>query len=123
VSTAAPFYKVFMFADGSAIFDGRHYARQPGLTRSNIGLDALAKLLEEAAAVHFFEMKERYAPDSASGCNSVRSDAPTVIVSVISGGKAKTVVHYSGCAGRESEELTHLEEQIDKAVNTVRWVK
>ncbi len=116
-------YKVIIFADGTAIFDGRHYVRQPTVIRTSIGLDSLGKLLEKAAVVRFFEMKERYAPDASNGCDSVKSDAPTAIVSVSSGSRSKTIVHYIGCAGRESEELSQFEEEIDRAVNTVRWVK
>jgi hypothetical protein len=116
-------YNVIIFADGSAIFDGRHYIRQPGVVRTRISLEALGKLLDEAAALRFFDLKDRYAPGSGNGCDSVKSDAPTAVVSISSGGKTKTVVHYHGCGGSESDRLMQFEASIDRAVNTVRWVK
>jgi uncharacterized protein DUF6438 len=116
-------YKVIIFADGSAIFDGRHYVRRPGVIRTSISLEALRELLDDAAALRFFDLKDRYAPGTANGCDSVKSDAPTAIVSISSDGKSKTVVHHHGCAGAESERLMQFEEKIDGAVKTARWVK
>jgi hypothetical protein len=115
-------YNVIIFADGSAIFDGRHYVRRPGVVRTRISLEALGKLLDEAAALRFFDLKDRYAP-GMNGCDSMKSDAPSAVISISSGGKSKTVVHYHGCGGSESDRLIQFEASIDKAVNTVRWVK
>jgi hypothetical protein len=115
-------YNVIIFADGSAIFDGRHYVRRPDVVRTRISLDALGKLLDEAAALHFFDLKDRYAPGTV-GCDSAKPDAPTAIVSISSGGKSKTVVHHQGCSGSDSDRLLQFEVNIDRAVNTVSWVK
>jgi hypothetical protein len=116
-------YKVIIFADGSVIFDGRHYVRRPGLTKSNISLEALGQLLDEAAALRFFSLKERYGYGDGAGCDSSDTDARSAIVSISSGGASKTVLHYYGCVGAESERLKQYEEKIDSAVNTARWVK
>ena len=116
-------YRIVIFADGSAIFDGQHYVRRPGVFKTTVGLDALGKLLSDAAAARFFDLKDRYVPDSPAGCGSPKSDAPTAVLSIGTGGKFKSVVHYLGCAGKDSEKLMQLEERIDKAVNAVTWVK
>lgn len=116
-------YKVIIFADGSVIFDGRHYVRRPGLVKTTISLEALQQLLDEAAALRFFDLKERYVHGSATGCDSIQSDAPSAIVSISSGGIFKTILHYLGCAGAESERLKQFEEKIDSIVNTAKWVK
>ena len=116
-------YKVIIFADGSVIFEGRSYVRRSGLVRSNISLETLRRLLDEAAALRFFDLKERYGDGSAVGCDTIRSDAPTAVVSISSAGTSKTVVHYLGCVGAESERLRQFEEKIDKTVNAARWIK
>jgi hypothetical protein len=116
-------YKAIIFADGSVIFDGRHYVRRPGLVRTSISLEALRQLLDEAVALRFFDLKERYGFGTATGCDSIQSDAPNAIISVSSGGTSKTVLHHLGCVGPESERLKHFEEKIDKAVNSAKWVK
>ena len=116
-------YKVIIFADGSVIFDGRSYVRRAAVIRANISLEAVRKVLNEAAAIRFFDLKRRYAPGEASGCDLVQSDAPTAIISVSSAGKSNTVVHYHGCAGADSNRLMQFEAEIDAAVNVSRWVK
>jgi hypothetical protein len=117
-----PVYKVAIFSDGSAIFDGRSYVRRAETVRTRLALDAIGKLLGEAKAAGFFDLADRYLPDAA-GCETPKSDAPTAILSISAGGKAKTIVHYRGCGGPDSARLTQLEDHIDLAVNSARWVK
>ena len=116
-------YNVIVFADGSVIFDGRHYVRRPGLAKTTIRREAVRQLLDEAASLGFFELKPRYGYGDAVDCETMRSDAPTAVVSISSGGMAKTIVHNQGCAGPASDRLKQFEEKIDKAVNSTRWVK
>ena len=117
-------YKVIIFADGSVIFDGRHYVRRPGLVKASLSLESLRQLLDEAAVLRFFDLKDRYGGDiDATGCDSVQSDAPSAIVSISSGGRSKTILHHHGCVGAESQHLKQFEETIDKAVNTAKWVR
>jgi len=115
-------YNVIIFADGSAVFDGRHYVRQPEVIKTRISLESLGDLLAAAGAARFFDLRDRYVP-GAPGCESSRSDAPRTIVAVSSGGRAKTIQHYHGCSGPELEQLSQFEEKIDKAVHTKRWVQ
>jgi uncharacterized protein DUF6438 len=116
-------YNVIIFADGSVIFDGRHYVRQAGLIKSTISREALRKLLDEFTAAHFFNLKERYGFGTDEGCDSVKSDAPSAIVSLTSGGKAKVVLHHHRCVAAESDLLKRLEDKIDQTVNSAKWVK
>ena len=116
-------YNVIIFADGSVIFDGRHYVRQAGLVKSTITREALHQLLGEFTAAHFFDLKERYGYGTDEGCDSIKSDAPSAIVSITSGGKAKTVLHHHRCVAADSDLLKRLEDKIDQAVNTAKWIK
>jgi len=114
---------VVIFADGSAIFDGRSYVRKPGLTKTTVRLELVGQLLGEADALRFFEGPPSigYDEPGAGGCASIQSDAPEVIVSVISGGKSKTVRHHHRCTGIESERLTQFEDSIDRAIDSKKW--
>jgi hypothetical protein len=116
-------YNIAIFADGSVIFDGRHYVRQAGLAKTTITREAVRQLLEEAMSLGFFQMKARYGFGDTADCEMLRSDAPTAVLSISSDGMAKTIVHNQGCVGPTSEGLKKFEERIDKAVNSTRWVK
>jgi hypothetical protein len=117
-------YKVAIFADGTVIFDGQHYVRKTGLAQFSIGQAALKQLVGEAAQLGFYDLRNRYGYDDAgSECASILSDAPSVVVSVSSGGKSKTILHHLRCAGAETERLQSFEEKIDKAANIQRWIK
>lgn len=115
-------YNIVVFADGSVILDGRHFVRRPGLTKTTIHREIVRQLLDDAAALGFFELKPRYGYDTAD-CDSIRSDSPAAVVTVSSGGMAKTIVHNQGCAGPASDRLRQFEDKIDKAVNSTRWMK
>ncbi len=117
-----PVYRIVVFADGSALFDGRYFVRRAETIRTKVSLETLGKLIAAIQAAGFFEGKQRYAPGE-DGCPTPKSDAATVILSVSTAGKSKTVVHYHGCAGPEPERLARLEDQIDAAVNSARWVR
>jgi hypothetical protein len=116
-------YNVIIFADGSVIFDGRHYVRQVGVVKSSVTRETLAGLLHDANALHFFDLKDRYGYGSSAGCDSIRSDAPSAILTIASAGRSKTVLHHHGCVSTDADRLTAFEDKIDKAVNAVRWIK
>ena len=58
-----------------------------------------------------------------AGCDSMRPDAPTAILTIASAGRSKTVLHHHGCVNADADRLKELEDKIDKAVNAVRWIK
>ncbi|MEP7364735.1 MAG: DUF6438 domain-containing protein [Acidobacteriota bacterium] len=115
-------YNLILFSDGSAIFDGRHYVGKPGLTKTTVSREAVGKLLDEAAALKFFDLPEKYVPGSP-GCNAAPSDAPTAVLTISARGRTKTVLHHLACKTGDAGKLAALEEKIDKTLNTVRWVK
>ena len=105
-----PVYRLMLFADGSTVLDGRHYVRVPGLFRSKMKLDSIAKLIAQAEAIRFFDLKNSYEP--GGDCESPKSDAPAAVLTISSRGRAKTIQHFRGCAGREADQLKQLEDAI-----------
>lgn len=120
-----PVYKVIIFADGSVIFDGRHHVPKRGLVRSSISLDALGGLLNQVDSIRFFDMKDRYGyvDGPGSGCDSIKSDAPRVITTVVHKGKAKSVLNHHRCVTADTDQLKQFEQSIDKAVKVSQWLK
>lgn len=116
-------YKVVLFADGTLIYEGRHYVRQVGVVRDKVPIEAIKTLLDEFQAAGFFQLADQYGYTSEAGCGSMLSDGPVAIVTVVSGAKSKSVIHNHRCVGPVSAQLTQLEGSIDKLANSVRWVR
>jgi len=116
-------YRIVLFADGTIIYDGRHYVRRMGVIRSSTDEAAVAKLVQEFEAINFFALQDQYGASSTEGCTSVLSDAPLAMISIVSGDKAKSVVHHHRCEGDVPKRLSELEDKIDRVANSVRWIK
>jgi hypothetical protein len=116
-------YKVIIFADGTVIFDGQHYVRKAGLVKSRIEPEKIRKLIEDFKAVNYFNLREQYGIKGDVDCNPGPSDAPIATTSIATGGRSKTITHHHRCAGAVSEQLTALEDEIDKIANTGRLIK
>jgi len=116
-------YKLILFADGTLIYDGQYYVRRNGLVLDKVDVAAVRKLIEDFQAIGYFNLKEQYGYKDEDGCNSVVSDAPIAMTSIVTGGKSKGIIHHHRCGGPVPEQLTQLEDKIDKVANTVRWIK
>ncbi|MCW5748011.1 MAG: hypothetical protein KIT36_17605 [Alphaproteobacteria bacterium] len=116
-------YKVVVFADGTVVYDGQYYVRKSGVVRDKVDVGSVAKLITEFEAAGFFDLADQYGYLSEAGCTSMLSDGPVAIVSVVSGAKAKSVVHNHRCVGDVPAQLTRLEASIDKLANTARWIR
>jgi hypothetical protein len=108
-------YKAILFADGSVIFDGRDYVAKPGLAKTRISLETLKTLLDQAEALKFFDLEPTCATEDAA--------APLAILTISTDRKSRTISHSLGCAGVEADGLKRLEDQIDVAVGSRRWLK
>lgn len=115
-------YNIVVFADGSAIFDARHYVRRPGLFKTTIPREDLKRLLDQASGLGFFDLKEPLVRENKA-CEAARSDAPTAILSISSNGKSNTLVHDRACGSALSKRLIDFENSIDKVLNTAKWIK
>jgi hypothetical protein len=120
-----PVYKLTISADGAVIFEGKRFVKQVGSARGRISQDKLRELISGFEAANYFSLADSYTPAAgAKFCPQVATDLPSVITSIKINGKTKKVEHYHGCEGLdELPKLTALENKIDEAANTRRWVE
>ncbi|HEX8126167.1 MAG TPA: DUF6438 domain-containing protein [Allosphingosinicella sp.] len=125
-----PDYDVTIRGDGTVEFNNRALPWEEGVERrkfspgrgvlipgrhlSRIERPALDSLIEKFRAAHFFGLERKY---------SARiTDNPTYILSFRTGGRAWTVTDYVGDRAGMPAVVTRLEDAIDAAAGTSRWV-
>jgi hypothetical protein len=118
-----PEYKIAISAAGEVVFEGRRFVRQMGTAKSSISPEALRELLGRFENIDYFSLRDRYA-GRGDGCKQRVTDLPTVITSIKTNGRSKSVRHYHGCWGVEAlAELEKIERAIDDAVNSAQWIR
>jgi len=116
-------YRLVIFADGTVIYEGRHFVRRTGMIRSGISPEVLSKLINDLEAGGFFELEANYGYGNADRCESTDADGPAAILSVSNKGRSKTVLHHHRCVGPVPNRVTELKDKVDRAVGTVKWIK
>ncbi len=87
----------------------------PGTHRTNIDPSAVRTLVEQFRAARFFSLANEYR-------HSV-TDNPTYVVAIDTGTKSKRIVDYAGKDVGMPAAVTALEDAIDKAAGTSRWIE
>ncbi len=90
------------------------FVQEKGRRRSHIDPVRVENLLGQFRDADFFSLKDRYI--------TPMTDMPTYTVSVRIGAESKTVEDYVGAQDGMPEVVTHLENAIDAAANTARWI-
>jgi hypothetical protein len=116
-------YRVVIFSDGTVIYEGRYFVRQPGLIKSIISQDVLARLISDFDTGGFFQLEDNYGYGNKGHCETFQPGEPSAILTVSNRGRTKTILHSHGCAGDASKRLTELEDKVDKAVGAAKWIK
>jgi hypothetical protein len=109
-----PSYTVIIHGDGKVEFHGRGNVAIPGDHHSEIAPEAAARLLERFRAAKFFEFKDRYVASV--------TDNPTYCLELAIGAKRKTITDYVGTWTGMPTLVTELEDAVDEAAGTDRWV-
>lgn len=91
---------------GGVLLPGRHSAR--------IGRAELDRLIERFRAAHFFGLESKY--------SAAVTDAPTYMLRFETGGRSWTVTDYVGKRAGMPPVVTELEDAVDAAAGTARWV-
>ncbi|HYV06910.1 MAG TPA: DUF6438 domain-containing protein [Blastocatellia bacterium] len=118
-----PSYKLTISADGAVVFEGRRFVKTTGTVQSTISQEKLLELISRFEKINYFQLKNRY-EHPADGCAEVVTDHPSANTSIRINGKSMSIRHYYGCTGMEVlDDLTKLEQAIDDAVDTARWIR
>jgi hypothetical protein len=73
--------------------------------------------------VIFFHLADDFGY-KGKGCTSAgNSDGSNVITTIVTAGHGKSIVHHHGCLGTIPDQLTALENEIDKTAQTAKWLK
>jgi len=109
-----PVYTVEIGADGTVRFKGRAFVALTGRHEAKIPVAAVRGLYDAFAKADFFWTFDKY--------TSRITDQPTTIVTLSYDGRTKQVSDYKGTSVGMPVEITELENAIDAAADTPRWV-
>lgn len=126
-----PSYLVTIDGHGNVVFQSRHVDEEasavdrvadfdngiifPGRHTEKISAQAVTALIERFQKARFFELKDEY--------RSPVTDSATYVVTFDTGNGKKTVVDYVGADAGMPASITALEDAIDEAAGTARWVR
>ncbi|MBO9697941.1 MAG: ankyrin repeat domain-containing protein [Sphingopyxis sp.] len=128
---SCPSYLVTIDGHGNVVFQSRHIDNGtsaidriadfengiifPGRHTDRISAKAVDALVERFRKARFFELKGKY--------SSPVTDSPTHLVTLDTGNGRKTIVDYVGADVGMPASITALEDAIDEAAGTERWVR
>jgi len=112
---ACPVYRLDIDAKGAVTFVGERYVAVPGKHRSQIEPGAVSALLNVFRAANFFSLKDAY--------RARVTDLPTTTITLTIGSQRKTVVDYGGMNAGMPGDVLALENTIDAAADSEKWVK
>jgi hypothetical protein len=110
-----PVYSVEVAANGDVVFQGEDYVFVRGRHRTRIDPAAVRRLYDLARRADFYSLRDSYALSA--------TDAATYIVTILSGGWRKSVADYIGASAGLPDAVTDLENAIDAAAQTGRWIE
>ena len=96
-------------------FSNESGIRVGGTFETTIKPEAVAQLLEKFKEARFFSLRDEY--------RSNVTDNPTYIVSIDTGHSKKSVIDYVGKRAGMPKAVTALQDAIDAAAQTDRWIK
>lgn len=119
---SCPVYKLTVKADGSVLFDGGKNTSGKGTGK--IDQNEVRRLVEQANAINFLGLSDNY---DAKGCPSYATDHSTIVISISSGGRSKTINHYLGCSAQEDgmkpypPGLSEFEQKVIETSGAKKW--
>jgi hypothetical protein len=110
-----PIYSVEISGDGTVNYLGERFVKVSGGQTARINRKAVHDLYNAFAKADFFWTLDSY--------ESPVTDMPTYIVSISFDGHAKSVLDYAGKSQGLPKAVADLEDAIDKAAGTEKWVR
>ncbi|MGD9967643.1 MAG: DUF6438 domain-containing protein [Hyphomonadaceae bacterium] len=109
-----PAYTVTINGDGQVRYQGRRFVNVVGERTATIARADVARLAQRFTDIGFFDLADTY--------RSEVTDLPTYSVTIVSGGRRKTVVDYGGISAGMPRAVRELQEEIDRVAGTAQWV-
>ncbi len=105
-----PIFDLVVYMDGSAVYEGKNFVDLIGFYQTKMDATALQKITDQANAIGYFGLEEKYDNPSVT-------DLPTTRTGIAKDGKLKMVANrYKGPGG-----LRMLYETIDKVIAAQKW--
>jgi ankyrin repeat protein len=123
---SCPNYKVSISGKGLVVFESMSYdensifstgsgIRIPGIHKTKIDPKEVNQLLDQFREARFFSLRDEYRAEV--------TDNPTYVVRIDTGNGKKSVVDYVGKEAGMPHSVTALQEAIDAAAGTDRWIE
>lgn len=111
---SCPAYTVTISGTGEVTWLGDANVAVRGQAKDKIDPKVVMALLDRARAAGFFDLRAVYRGDA--------TDGPTFTITITRGGRTKQVEDYVGALVGMPYEVTLLEQAIDRAARTARWI-
>ena len=110
-----PVYRVEIHGDGTVVFVGERFVAVTGESQERVPLSTVRQLFAQFRSADYFWSFDRYAANA--------TDLPVYATSIAFDGQSKSIVDYAGRMIGMPSELIALEDDIDRAANTGKWIK
>ena len=114
-------YRVVFFGDGTVIYYGQYDVRRKGLILSHVDPEAFQKVVESAKKIDYFHLASAYGYHGTVGCEADIPGEPIVATSITVGGESHGVIHHHRCSGPIPQQLTELEDEIERATQVAQF--
>lgn len=118
-------YKITVKSDGEVLFEGIQNTKQKGKKKGKISEDKVKELINEFEKANYFNLIDKYNYET---CPNAFTDSHDVHTSIQINGKQKSVEHYLGCIGENTDfekplaDLTLLEDKIRELSGASIWI-
>jgi Domain of unknown function (DUF6438) len=112
---SCPIYKVEIRGDGSVLFKGEGFVAISGHHRATISRATIERLVDAFREARFFSLLNNY--------SAAITDGSAIQISISFDGQKKVVGDYFGIEAGMPEKVRALEELVDTAAGTDRWIK
>lgn len=117
-----PAYTVEVNGRGEVRFVGERYVAQEGEHRAQVGPDAVQSLIEAFDAAGHADLPRGLTYANRKVCSQMATDFPSATTVLRLDGFEKRVKHDHGCMFEGNQVLLDLEDEIDRVLNTARWI-
>lgn len=106
-----PVFKITIYKNGLAIYDGQINVEKKGRFEKKIPNEEIKQLIKSFEESHFFDFKDKYTADM--------TDLPSTYLTFNNKGKSKKIIDYYDAP----DKLKELEAMVENIANKDGWVK